>query len=158
MNVIQTARRILKLTEREVKALEKKQSKARDAWLKAMHLAEAKASILNGIQNQLEVAQEKLEDYAEEVKYYDKHGARPVESKKSKRPKLAEGTSAVNTALRRAAITGESLAAPKGFSREELRARFTRKTATKKVAKKTSKKKATKKVAKKATKKASKRR
>jgi gamma-glutamyltranspeptidase len=136
MTVIQTARRILKLTEREVKALEKKQSKARDAWLKAMHLAEAKASILNGIQNQLEVAQEKLKDYEEEVKYYDKHGARPVESKKSKRPKLAEGTSAVNTALRRAAITGESLA----------------------VSKKTSKKKATKKVAKKATKKASKRR
>lgn len=157
MNVIQTARRILKLTEREVKALERKKSKARDAWLKAMHLAEAKASILNGIENQLSVAQEKLEDYTEEVKYYDKHGVRPVESKKSARSKLVEGTSAVNTALRRAAITGESLAAPKGFSREELRERFTRKKATKKVAKKASKKVA-KKASKKATKKASKRR
>lgn len=152
MNVIQTARRVLKLTEREVKALERKKSRARDAWLKAMHLAESKASILNGIENQLSVAQEKLEDYAEEVKYYDKHGVRPVESKKSARAKLVQGTSAVNTALRRAAITGESLAAPKGFSREELRQRSTRKKATKKVAKKTSRKKATKKVAKRNTK------
>jgi hypothetical protein len=92
MNVIQTARRILKLTEREVKALERKKSKARDAWLKAMHLAEAKASVLNGIENQLSVAQEKLEDYTEEVKYYDKHGVRPATRKKATK-KVAKKTS-----------------------------------------------------------------
>lgn len=75
-SVIKTAKQVLTLAKRELKKLQTKHAKARAAWLKAMHTAEAKASVLNGIVNALKLAEEKVEDYQKEVNYYTAGGAK----------------------------------------------------------------------------------
>lgn len=89
MNTIQTAKRVLTLAKRDVKKLQTKHEKARAAWLKAMHKAEAKASVVNGIFNQLTLAEEKVEDYQREVDYYASGGAKSA-ARAPKKPSAAK--------------------------------------------------------------------
>lgn len=91
-SVVKTAKQVLTLAKRELKKLQTKHAKARAAWLKTMHKAEAKASVLNGIVNQLKLAEEKVEDYQREVDYYASGGAKTAARAPKKSSAVKVGT------------------------------------------------------------------